>query len=39
MQLGSKEDRGERFNHYIKKTFRKTASLMACSCQAVSCNN
>ncbi|EDV27766.1 uncharacterized protein TRIADDRAFT_20625 [Trichoplax adhaerens] len=35
MQLGSKEDRGERFNHYIKKTFRKTASLMACSCKAV----
>ncbi|ELU11109.1 hypothetical protein CAPTEDRAFT_179663 [Capitella teleta] len=36
MQLGSKEDDTERFNHYIKKTFKKTASLIANSCKAVS---
>ncbi|XP_071789086.1 all trans-polyprenyl-diphosphate synthase PDSS1-like [Asterias amurensis] len=35
MQLGSKEDENERFAHYLKKTFKKTASLMAYSCQAV----
>ncbi|XP_022084715.1 decaprenyl-diphosphate synthase subunit 1-like [Acanthaster planci] len=35
MQLGSKEDENERFSHYLKKTFMKTASLMAHSCQAV----
>lgn len=35
MQLGSKEDENERFNHYLKKTFKKTASLIANSCKAV----
>lgn len=36
MQLGSKEDENERFSHYLDKTFKKTASLIAYSCQAVS---
>lgn len=36
MQLGSKEEPNDRFNHYLKKTFKKTASLMANSCKAVS---
>jgi len=36
MQLGSKEEEGERFNHYLKKTFKKTASLIDNSCKAVS---
>ncbi|ESO87681.1 hypothetical protein LOTGIDRAFT_219858 [Lottia gigantea] len=36
MQLGSKEDESERFTHYLRKTFKKTASLLANSCQAVS---
>ncbi|KAK3586580.1 hypothetical protein CHS0354_027064 [Potamilus streckersoni] len=36
MQLGSKEDENERFKHYFTKTFKKTASLMANSCKAVS---
>ncbi|XP_064594910.1 all trans-polyprenyl-diphosphate synthase PDSS1-like [Liolophura sinensis] len=35
MQLGSKEDENERFSHYLKKTFKKTASLLANSCKAV----
>lgn len=35
MQLGSKEEPNDRFNHYLKKTFKKTASLMANSCKAV----
>ena len=35
MQLGSKEKEGERFNHYINKSFKKTASLLANSCKAV----
>ncbi|XP_005111077.2 decaprenyl-diphosphate synthase subunit 1 [Aplysia californica] len=35
MQLGSKEDENERFSHYLKKTFRKTASLIANTCQSV----
>ncbi|XP_013785172.1 decaprenyl-diphosphate synthase subunit 1-like, partial [Limulus polyphemus] len=35
MQLGSKEDAGERFSHYLQKTFMKTASLMAYACKAV----
>ncbi|XP_041372252.1 all trans-polyprenyl-diphosphate synthase PDSS1-like [Gigantopelta aegis] len=34
MQLGSKEDEDERFAHYLKKTFKKTASLLANSCKA-----
>lgn len=36
MQLGSKEDEIARFNHYLKKTYKKTASLIANSCKAVS---
>ncbi|CAH1774289.1 unnamed protein product [Owenia fusiformis] len=35
MQLGSKEDENERFAHYLKKTFKKTASLIANSCKSV----
>lgn len=36
MQLGSKENENERFKHYLDKTFKKTASLIANSCKAVS---
>ena len=36
MQLGTKTNEDERFNHYIEKSYRKTASLLANSCQAVS---
>lgn len=36
MQLGSKEHPDERFNHYLEKTYKKTASLIACCCKAVS---
>ncbi|XP_041040585.1 decaprenyl-diphosphate synthase subunit 1 isoform X2 [Carcharodon carcharias] len=36
MQLGSKENENERFMHYLEKTFKKTASLIANSCKAVS---
>lgn len=35
MQLGSKENENERFAHYLKKTYKKTASLLANSCKAV----
>ncbi|KAK7092512.1 all trans-polyprenyl-diphosphate synthase PDSS1-like [Littorina saxatilis] len=35
MQLGSKEDENERFKHYLDKTFKKTASMLAASCQSV----
>ncbi|XP_037077463.1 decaprenyl-diphosphate synthase subunit 1-like isoform X1 [Pollicipes pollicipes] len=35
MQLGSKENENERFAHYLRKTFKKTASLIAYSCKAV----
>ncbi|XP_047136383.1 all trans-polyprenyl-diphosphate synthase PDSS1 isoform X1 [Hydra vulgaris] len=35
MQLVSKDDIDQRFNHYLTKTFRKTASLMANSCKSV----
>jgi len=35
MQMGSKEDVNERFSHYIQKTFKKTASLIAYTCKAV----
>ncbi|KAL8622018.1 hypothetical protein ACOMHN_035546 [Nucella lapillus] len=35
MQLGSKEDENERFTHYLDKTFKKTASMLAASCQSV----
>lgn len=36
MQLGSKETENERFAHYLTKTYRKTASLIANSAKAVS---
>uniref|UniRef100_A0A2D4KD24 Decaprenyl-diphosphate synthase subunit 1 n=2 Tax=Micrurus paraensis TaxID=1970185 RepID=A0A2D4KD24_9SAUR len=36
LQLGSKENENERFSHYLEKTFKKTASLIAHSCKAVS---
>jgi len=36
MQLGARENEIERFTHYTNKTFNKTASLIAYSCQAVS---
>ncbi|XP_044280705.1 all trans-polyprenyl-diphosphate synthase PDSS1 isoform X2 [Varanus komodoensis] len=36
LQLGSKENENERFAHYLEKTFKKTASLIAHSCKAVS---
>ncbi|KAL1518122.1 hypothetical protein ABEB36_001794 [Hypothenemus hampei] len=35
MQLGSKETENERFAHYLTKTYRKTASLMANSIKSV----
>ncbi|XP_026481825.1 decaprenyl-diphosphate synthase subunit 1-like isoform X2 [Ctenocephalides felis] len=35
MQLGSKETENERFAHYLTKTYRKTASLIANSVKAV----
>lgn len=35
MQLGSKETENERFTHYLTKTYRKTASLIANSLKAV----
>ncbi|XP_028140304.1 all trans-polyprenyl-diphosphate synthase PDSS1 [Diabrotica virgifera virgifera] len=35
MQLGSKETENERFAHYLQKTYRKTASLIANSLKAV----
>ncbi|CAH0553204.1 unnamed protein product [Brassicogethes aeneus] len=35
MQLGSKETENERFSHYLTKTYRKTASLIANSVKAV----
>ncbi|CAG2069094.1 unnamed protein product, partial [Timema podura] len=34
MQLGSKETENERFAHYLTKTYRKTASLLANSVKA-----
>ena len=39
MQLGSKENENERFAHYLRKTFKKTASLIAYSCKAVSADS
>lgn len=36
MQLGSKETENERFAHYLTKTYRKTASLIANAVKAVS---
>ncbi len=38
MQLGSRENENERFAHYLKKTFKKTASLIANACKAVRVN-
>lgn len=38
MQLGAKETENERFAHYLTKTYRKTASLIAASLKAVSFN-
>ncbi|XP_071825983.1 all trans-polyprenyl-diphosphate synthase PDSS1-like [Apostichopus japonicus] len=35
MQLGSKENENERFSHYLTKTYKKTASLIANSSKAV----
>lgn len=35
MQLGAKETENERFAHYLTKTFRKTASLIANSLKSV----
>ncbi|XP_068220854.1 all trans-polyprenyl-diphosphate synthase PDSS1 isoform X2 [Palaemon carinicauda] len=35
MQLGSKENENARFAHYLKKSFKKTASLFAHSCKSV----
>lgn len=35
MQLGTKSDETLRFNHYLEKTYKKTASLLANSCKAV----
>ena len=35
MQLGSKETENERFAHYLNKTYRKTASLIANSLKSV----
>lgn len=36
MQLGAKETENERFTHYLTKTYRKTASLIANSLKSVS---
>lgn len=36
MQLGSKETENERFAHYLTKTYRKTASLIANTLKGVS---
>lgn len=36
MQLGSRETENERFAHYLTKTYRKTASLIANTLKAVS---
>ncbi|GFR75051.1 decaprenyl-diphosphate synthase subunit 1 [Elysia marginata] len=33
MQLGTKEDEQERFKHYMRKTHKKTASLIATYCK------
>ncbi len=37
MQLSSNTDENQRFNLYLSKTYKKTASLMANSCKAVCC--
>lgn len=35
MQLDGSATENERFAHYLEKTFKKTASLIAYSCQSV----
>ncbi|GAB6019152.1 Decaprenyl-diphosphate synthase subunit 1 [Chamberlinius hualienensis] len=35
MQLGSKDGEDERFKHYLTKTFKKTASLLAFGCKSM----
>jgi len=35
MQLSTKQNAKERFEHYLEKSFKKTAALIAYSCQAV----
>lgn len=35
MQLDGSATEDERFAHYLEKTFKKTASLIAYSCQSV----
>lgn len=35
MQLGSEESENDRFNHYLRKTYRKTASLIANTTKSV----
>lgn len=35
MQMTNKSDENQRFDHYISKSFRKTASLIAYTCKAV----
>jgi len=37
MQLQNKEEESERFEHYLNKSFNKTASLMAYTCKANAC--
>lgn len=39
MQLGTKEEEDQRFNEYMRKNYRKTGSLIANSCKAVSAFN
>ncbi|KAK2722206.1 all trans-polyprenyl-diphosphate synthase PDSS1-like [Artemia franciscana] len=36
LQMGTRESESDRFNHYLLKTFKKTATIMANSCKAVS---
>lgn len=38
MQLGAKETENERFAHYLTKTYRKTASLIANTTKSVNIN-
>lgn len=39
MQLGSRENEDERFSHYLTKTYKKTASLIANGCKSVAILN
>lgn len=36
MQAGTRDQESDRLTHYIEKSFKKTASLFAHSCKAVS---